>query len=84
MNEAEQQILADEIINKVLYCFHIDPIQEDITKDIDLSAREKSRLNKAHCLTSRRAAYSLLQTLCNNNYTLVPNLITAYFSGLLQ
>lgn len=60
ISESEQQSLADLLISKILFCFHIDPVEEDITKNIDLSSLEKPYLNKAHSLSTRRVAYGLL------------------------
>lgn len=84
MSEAEQQTLADEIINRCLFTFEIKPIDEDITKTVDIVASEKNMLNKAQSSSSRKASFDLLHTLCNNNPDLIPQIINGYFGPLLN
>jgi ubiquitin C-terminal hydrolase len=84
LSEAELQSLADEIINKCLFTFEIKPIEGDITKSVDIVASEKNSLNKAQSSSSRKASFELLQTLCNNNPDLIPQIINLYFGPLLN
>jgi len=83
LSEAEQQTLTDEIINRCLFTFEISPVEVDITKSVDISASEKNMLNKAQSTSSRKAAFDLLQTLCNNNPDLIPQIINGYFCPLM-
>jgi hypothetical protein len=47
LSEVGQQTLADEIINSCLFTFEIKPMEDDITKAVDIVASEKNMLNKA-------------------------------------
>ena len=60
MGEAEQESLAFEIINTCLFAFEIKPIEEDITKSVDIIASEKNSINKAQSTSSRKACFDLL------------------------
>jgi hypothetical protein len=52
--------LAFEIINTCLFAFEIKPIEEDITKSVDIIASEKNSINKAQSTSSRKACFDLL------------------------
>jgi len=50
---------------------------------VDLAAWEKPQINRCHTVNSRKAAFSLLHSLCTTHPQLIPQVITGYFSTLL-
>jgi hypothetical protein len=71
------------VLTKYLFTFDIKPITQDITKHVDLAGWEKPLINRCHSVNSRKAAFSLLQSLCTTHPQLVPQVITGYYSTLL-
>jgi hypothetical protein len=84
LSEVEQQTLADELINRCLFTFEIQPLESDIGKATDIQAAEKNQLNKAQSTLSRKVAFDLLQTLCDHSPTLITQIINVFFFPLLK
>jgi hypothetical protein len=71
MSRHELEALAEEIIRKCLFTLEIEPYNGDIAKQTDIAAHEKPYINKCNSLSSRRAAFSLLMTICSINPSLI-------------
>ncbi len=50
---------------------------------MDLVALEKPQINRCHSVNSRKAAFSLLHSVCTTHSQLIPQVITGYYSTLL-
>jgi hypothetical protein len=84
ISEDSSNALIFEIMTRLLFTMEIKAFDRDISSDTDLREYEKPFINKCSSLGSRKAAFSLLNTLCQINPRLAYDMIVTYLQPILM
>ena len=66
LSAEEVKELATVLLESCLFSFNWEPVEADITPEIDLAHIQRKSINKCHAKDSTQAAYRLLVSLCRS------------------
>jgi len=75
LSDAEYKDFLVYLVEKCLFTFHVEPLSNHITKDVDLVSYERPFINKCLAHDSRNACYKLLLTICEIKPEMISDIV---------